>query len=250
MSTNKSRFQQLRPARVAAIGLGIGASILGSGAALLGGMAMSFAAALGIGMACLIYFLFIAKPLNSAVMAAVNSSEIEDNKPIPVDRIDQLTGLANENGLSAWFSEKCGKIAADGKGIIVLSADLADFEQIERTRGKAISDAVLIEVSKRVASCTSSDGIAARTSGDEFAAVATVVPINSAEVAAEHAGKLAELIQRPVELPSGVIWIGGSVGAAYGSPLEGEKVLARARDALVKAKKLGRGHYVVAPSIE
>jgi diguanylate cyclase (GGDEF)-like protein len=145
----------------------------------------------------------------------------------------------------AWFSEKAARIAADGKGIIVVSADLADFDAVEKTYGKEISEAVLIEVARRVATCTGSEGIAARTHGDEFAAVATVVPRQFAEFAAEQAGKLAELIQRPVELPSGVVWIGGSVGAAAGSVNDGASVLAHARDALQRAKRLGRGHYVV-----
>jgi diguanylate cyclase (GGDEF)-like protein len=164
---------------------------------------------------------------------------------ISPDRLDPLTGLANENGLMAWLSEKGARIAADGKGIIVVTADLEDFEKIEQTHGKEVSDAVLIEVARRVATCTGSEGIAARTNGDEFAAIATVVPANYAEYAAEQAGKLAELIQRPVELPAGVVWIGGSVGAAAGPVFDGGVILENAREALKKAKRLGRGHYVV-----
>lgn len=226
------------------------ASLAGSVAERFGGMSASLCVAIAIGLISVCCFFIAEKLKNRRASASSGVSASNKIEEIPIDRIDALTGLANENGLSAWFSEKCGKLAADGKGIIVLSADLADFDQIERSRGRAISDAVLIEVSKRVASCVGMDGIAARTSGDEFAAVATIVPLHSAEAAAEQAGKLAELIQRPVELPSGVVWIGGSVGAAYGLPLDGEKVLARARAALVKAKKVGRGHYIVASPLE
>jgi diguanylate cyclase (GGDEF)-like protein len=164
---------------------------------------------------------------------------------IPSDRIDTLTKLANENGLMAWLAEKSTRLIADNKGIIVLSADLADFDQVERSYAKPIVDAVLIEVARRVATCTGADGIAARTSGDQFAAIATVVPANYAEVAEEEAGKLAELIQRPVELPTGVVWIGGSVGASYGAVTDGPLILAQSREALKQAKRLGRGHYVV-----
>ncbi len=71
------------------------------------------------------------------------------------------------------------------------------------------------------------------------------MPSRSLEFAEEQAGKLAEMLQRPVELPSGVIWIGGSVGVATGSPLKGPAVLGRARLALKKAKQIGRGHYFV-----
>ena len=31
------------------------------------------------------------------------------------DRIDELTGLANENGMLAWFRERAKRIAEDGR---------------------------------------------------------------------------------------------------------------------------------------
>lgn len=245
---NKHKFQvrPLAPAGILAVALGAGASMAGSLAFLAGGFVLAAVCALLIGSGTLLYFLFIEGRPATAIPANPSVDTVpDDDAPIPADRIDALTGLANENGLFAWFSEKGARFAADGKGIVVLSADLADFDQVERSRGKEIAEAVLKEVAQRVASCTGADGIAARTSGDEFAAVATVVPAHSAELAAEQAGKLAEMLQRPVELSTGVVWIGGSVGAASGSPLEGPAVLERAREALKKAKRLGRGHYVV-----
>ncbi len=246
MNKPKMQIRQLKPADITMIALGTGASLVGSIAFLVGGFALAAVCAALIGTGSLVYVLFIQGDKTAAAAPAFSPVEdVPDDAPIPADRIDALTGLANENGLFAWFSEKGAKLAADGKGIVVLSADLADFDQVERSRGKEIAEAVLKEVAKRVASCTGTDGIAARTSGDEFAAVATVVPAHSAEMAAEQAGKLAEMLQRPVELASGVVWIGGSVGAASGSPLEGTAVLDRAREALKKAKRLGRGHYVV-----
>ena len=205
-----------------------------------------------IGVAGTFTVLLLAFFATVAPRVAARAQEYDDvpetearKEAISPDRLDPLTGLANENGLMAWLSEKGARIAADGKGIIVVTADLEDFEKIEQTHGKEVSDAVLIEVARRVATCTGSEGIAARTNGDEFAAIATVVPANYAEYAAEQAGKLAELIQRPVELPAGVVWIGGSVGAAAGPVFDGGVILENAREALKKAKRLGRGHYVV-----
>jgi diguanylate cyclase (GGDEF)-like protein len=246
MSMQKIKIRRLRTPQIAVVVLALGASLAGSLSALSGSLVLSIGTAFFIAALCLVFFLFVYRAEASG--SSAGGALIPDTpvlSSIPPDRIDPLTGLANENGLMAWFSERGAKLAADGKGIVLLVADLADFDQIERARGKDIADAVLIEVSKRVATCTGDDGIASRNSGDQFAAVATVVPTNSAEVAAEQAGKLAELLQRPVELPSGVVWIGGSVGAAYGSPLEGANVLSRARKALDKAKRIGRGHYIV-----
>lgn len=183
------------------------------------------------------------KKTGSEALAAVRAPTTAE--AVPQDRIDELTGLANMNGFKAWFAEKAGRAAQDNKAIIVMAADLANFDQLVKARGTDQANAVLKEAAQRVSTFTGEDGIAARVEGDEFAAIATVVPSRSLELAAEQAGKLAEMLQRPVELPTGVVWIGGSVGAATGGPLEGLEVFERAKAALKKAKTIGRGHYFV-----
>ena len=251
MDISEKLHRRIKPIHVTIAILVTVASFIGTGLTLLFGPVISVIAGVGIGIACLLFFMFH-KEKNSTVVPPVVSETIPPSIPppepvheIPPDRTDQLTGLANENGLMAWLAEKGGRIAADGKGIVILAADLDEFSQVEHSYGKEIAESVLIEVARRVATCTGVDGIAARTSENEFAAIATVVPNHSEEVAAEQAGKLAELLQRPVELRSGVIRIRGSVGAAAGSVSSGAEVLANAREALVGAKRLGRGHYVV-----
>lgn len=223
-------------------------SVLGSASALAFGRA---GAAGGCAAAALLAYLFVrlrgGKPRGQSCLepaaapaAAPKSVPVE----IPADRIDGLTGLANENGLLAWFSDRSARLAADGKGIVVLVAKLDDFRLIE-SRGEEIAKAVLVEIAARVAVVAGSDGIAARTDGEEFASVVAVVPDKSEAIAAERAGHLVELLGRPVELPSGVIWVGGSVGAASGSPADGPGALARARAALSQAVRQGRGQCVV-----
>ncbi|OHD20332.1 MAG: hypothetical protein A2Y38_22655 [Spirochaetes bacterium GWB1_59_5] len=176
-----------------------------------------------------------------AVPGKVTVSETQ----IPMDRIDALTGLANANGLAAWFSEKAQRLTDDGKVIFILLADLDKADEIERLRGKETAEAVIKEVAKRVAGFTGSDGIAARTGNDEFVAVAAVLPANALEIVEESAGKLAEILCRPVDLGGGTIWIGGAVGAATGSPHDGDGILVRAKAALLKARKLGLGRFWV-----
>ncbi|MCX7024775.1 MAG: GGDEF domain-containing protein [Spirochaetes bacterium] len=182
---------------------------------------------------------------NAHSAPAASATGSGEPKTIPPDRLDALTGLANANGLSAWLSEKAGRMMEDGRGIIVLTADLDDYPQLEKRYGTTIADAVLIEVAKRVSVFAGGDGIAARTGTDEFAAIATVVPSRATELAEERAGQMVEMICRPVELSSQTVWISGAVGGASGSPRDGEKVLERARRAIVQARRLGRGRFFV-----
>ncbi len=228
------------------------ATLLGGLAALAGGvigMVVSVATVTGL----VVGFLFSAPSPKKSDLPVPPSPLPEKAPPkapeapkeIPPDRIDALTGLANMNGLNAWFAEKTARLAADNKAIIIMAADLANYAQLVRSRGQEQADAILKEAAKRVSTFTGEDGIAARTGSDEFAVVASVVPQKSAELISDQAGKLTEMLQRPIELPTGVVWIGGSVGAAMGKPTEGPEVLEKAREALKKAKKLGEGHYFV-----
>lgn len=229
--------------------LGLGASILGVGASLLaglpGGMAALVVSALAGGLLLSSFGpAFLAGGKKPAEGPAAKPAELAQ-KEIPEDRIDALTGLANANGLAAWFVEKRGRLEEDGRAIVVLVANLDAFEEVSRLRGKQTSDIIIIEVAKRVSAFVGDDGIAARSAGDEFVAIATVVPERAAEWAEEKAGKMAEVIGRPVEIGMSAIWIGGSVGAAVGRPPEGDAILARAREAFLKARRLGLGRYVV-----
>lgn len=183
-----------------------------------------------------------------SVSTPENFVEESPGKPqeIPPDRIDPVTGLANTNGLMAWFSEKGKKLAENNRALMVLAADLANYQDLVRSRGQSQADAILKEVASRIATFAGAEGIAARTGSNEFAVVATMLPRDSLELVAEQAGKLTEVLQRPIEYAGSVIWIGGSVGAARGGALEGPAILEKARKALGEAKKEGAGHYVVA----
>jgi GGDEF domain-containing protein len=231
--------------------LGLLSSILGAAGALLLGWPGAFIAIILAALlsALALRLVGLAAPAAAAPVPAPEASPAPPrDEPLVLspDRVDQLTQLANQNGLMAWFSERAPRHAEDKMSLVVLSAELGDFEPLVKSRGRAVADAVLVEVAKRVAVFSGKEGVAARTDlAGEFAALATVVPNNADEIAAEYAGKLAEMIQRPVELPTGTIWINGSVGAASGPAGEGEAILARARAARGRATRMGRGHYVV-----
>ncbi len=230
--------------------LGLGGALLGAGASLAAGLPGALGALVLAALAGALLMrgpglAFLAGGKPSPAPKAQAKADAQAAKAIPEDRIDTLTGLANANGLSAWFVDKRARLVEDGKGIVVLVANLDAFDEVTRLRGKDTADSILKEVAKRVSAFTGDEGIAARTGGDEFVAVATVVPEKAAEWAEEIAGKMAETIGRPVELGMSAIWIGGSVGAAVGKPSEGEAVLARGREAFLKARKLGLGRYVV-----
>lgn len=226
------------------------ACVLGCGATLLFGAAGGIAAILPAGL--LAFLLVPALGRKPAVPDAAPPPAPEEAPlppevmpEIPADRVDALTGLANANGLAAWFAENASDLERERKSIYVLLADLQGVADLERQRGREAAEAVIIEIAQRVSAFTGNRGIAARTGGNEFVAVAAVAPAGAAEVAEEQAGNLAETITRPVEFRGQTLWIAGSVGAAIGGPREGQRTLERAREALAKATELGPGRYIV-----
>lgn len=244
MSTQGSGISDQSRVIITAAAVGSASSLLGALGAAAAGVPGALAGIVlaGAVAAALVRFgaLGLSAGARPAPMVAVLS-----NESIPSDRIDELTGLANGNGLAAWLAEKAGMIAQEGRSIIVMNADLDNFDEIERRYGKPVSDTVLVEVAKRVAAFAGSEGIAARTGDDDFAAIATVVPAKAKELAEERGGQLVETLCRPVELASQTIWIGGAVGAAFGPPGEGTDILRRARAAIIEARRQGRGRFHV-----
>jgi diguanylate cyclase (GGDEF)-like protein len=250
MAKNSSGTRARSRINFAGIGVAVASGLLGAAGLAFGGIAGMAAAVVVAGAAAA--YILKQEPKAVAVPAPAQAPIPAASPPtpaapavIPPDRVDSLTGLANENGLMAWFAEKTPRLVEDHRGIVVLSAYLDGLDIITKKHGQAVADKVLIEVGKRVAIFIGPDGIAARTGGGEFASVATVVPDHAETFAADSAANLAEMLQRPVELPEGVVWIGGTVGSAYGPAAEGAGILERARSALERAKAIGLGHYVV-----
>lgn len=226
--------------------IALGAALVGSLGYGFGGIVGAILAVILAGLAGTLLVPALAPKSRVAPQAAAQVIPSAAPSPsIPEDRTDDLTGLANENGLKAWFAEHTPRLVEEKLSIIVLSASLEGFDAIVRGRGKVVADKVLIEVAHRIAAFAGEAGIAARTGGGEFASKVSVVAEHSVEKASEIAAKMAEVLQRPVEISEGVIWIGACVGAAAGPAAEGLGVLARARSALAKAKQVGLGHYVV-----
>ncbi len=220
------------------------ASLIGGVAALIGALAGLLVGALVTAVSVML-LLIIDLAIRQKESGERKTDQMPKTDSIPADRVDALTGLANENGLKAWFAEKTGRIAEDKKAIMVISADLANYTQLVAERGQEQADAILKEVARRIASFTGEEGIAARTGSDEFAVIATILPTKSLELVSDIAGKLTEMLQRPIEMSNGVVWIGGSVGAAMGKPSESKETLERARSSLKKSKQLGAGHFYV-----
>jgi diguanylate cyclase (GGDEF)-like protein len=150
---------------------------------------------------------------------------------------DELTGLANREQFCALLREELAAARSGGVPIAVMLIDLDRFKEINDTLGHHYGDAILRDLSSRLAARVGRSGIAARLGGDEFA----VVPAertHEPERLGQIAANLIECVQEPITIEQMTLEIGASIGVAR-APLDGEDVhaLLRCADVAMYAAK-------------
>jgi diguanylate cyclase (GGDEF)-like protein/PAS domain S-box-containing protein len=143
---------------------------------------------------------------------------------------DRLTGLPNRAAFMARLAE-----AQEGE-YALLFLDLNGFKPVNDRLGHSAGDAVLIEISRRIAATVQPNDFVARLGGDEFAVLVH-------ERAPDRAASLAEAIVQAVALPLAItqeqVELGVSIGIAFGSAQELEGLLEYADSAMYQAKAEG-----------
>jgi len=99
-------------------------------------------------------------------------------------RTDALTGLANRR---AYDARRAAALAQPDIVLGLLAIDIDHFKSVNDTHGHGAGDAVLMEVSRRMASvaATTPGSFLARTGGEEFS---LLVPLSRQERGAEPGG--------------------------------------------------------------
>jgi diguanylate cyclase (GGDEF)-like protein len=159
-------------------------------------------------------------------------------------RTDELTKLLNRREVFDRLRDLHGKTPRTGHGLAVLFVDFDKFKSINDTHGHAAGDEVLRITADRIRSCLRhDDDLGARVGGDEMMVVLHGVHgLADAEAVAE---KLRALAAQPVRFNGSTIPATVSIGVALAHPEESpEALVARADEAMYRAKQLGRNQVV------
>jgi diguanylate cyclase (GGDEF)-like protein/PAS domain S-box-containing protein len=151
---------------------------------------------------------------------------------------DPLTGLANRSLMHQRLEQA---LARPGGRAALLLLDLDDFKSVNDAFGHVVGDAVLVEVARRLESCTRPADLVARLGGDEF-----VVVLDGAddEAATAVAARVLEVLEQPVEHDGERFPVGASIGITLTAPAEGRGATELLRDAdiaMYDAKAAGKG---------
>jgi diguanylate cyclase (GGDEF)-like protein len=164
---------------------------------------------------------------------------------------DALTGLWNRGAIIDLLKREVSRRQRTGDALGVIMADIDYFKKINDTHGHLIGDAVLQEVTRRLAVGVRPYDVVGRYGGEEFLVVFPGCNAANLIVGAE---RLRHCIgDQPIETSAGQISVTLSLGLASVEQNEKETLaceafLRTADEALYAAKARGRNRVEIAPA--
>jgi diguanylate cyclase len=155
---------------------------------------------------------------------------------------DALTSLGNRRHLERRATELLPALAAAGEPLSLALLDIDHFKRVNDRHGHAAGDQVLVHLAQLLRENTRGGDVLARHGGEEFVVLLPGMPL-------PRAAEVCERLRQRVAAhgwPLGERGITISIGLAASPPLALEALLARADEALYRAKRAGRNSVVVA----
>ncbi len=156
--------------------------------------------------------------------------------------IDELTGAANRSEFDRKLVQEWTFRTRYATALSLLIVDVDHFKSLNEQWGHVAGDAILREVSRRIASRVRRTEVVARSGGDQFAVIVPNYRKEAADLAEQLRTRVAEApfyVQgpdKPVHVPV-TISIGVAEASDVASPRE---LLAAAEEAMYAAKEKGR----------
>lgn len=174
----------------------------------------------------------------------VTAAKAAHEQLVHVAHHDALTQLPNRTLLLQRLRHSLSQ-ARSGAALAVCYMDLDGFKAINDRHGHDVGDALLVAVARRMERQLRPGDTVARIGGDEFVLVLTELP---ADAWAPVLDRLVEAVSQPVKLEGGpTVQVGASVGVAAASPeADAQALLSLADQALLRAKREGKGRVVLA----
>lgn len=174
----------------------------------------------------------------------VNAWRLEESRALSFQ--DDLTVAQNRRALEAELPRLVRESAAKRESLALLFLDVDNLKAVNSTHGHPTGSHLLQEVADRAKRLIRAHDRLYRYGGDEFC---ILMPGTVAEGAIKLGERLLRILaEDPLSLPHGTLPISLSIGlAAFPAHADGaEKLLAMADQALLVAKRKGKGRVEVA----
>jgi two-component system, cell cycle response regulator len=201
---------------------------------------------------------YLTKPFNpqelkARIRVGLRILELEDNLVQAREAMrfkathDPLTGVWNRGAILETLEREVWRSRREGVSLGLLIADLDHFKSINDTHGHPIGDAVLREVTKRMAADVRPYDAVGRYGGEEF--LVLLPGCNDSETQSKAERLRKAISQEPIATPVANLRITMSVGGiatAEWPQDSANQILRRVDAALYRAKKEGRNRTVMA----
>ncbi|HTL47815.1 MAG TPA: GGDEF domain-containing response regulator [Verrucomicrobiae bacterium] len=164
--------------------------------------------------------------------------------------LDPLTDLLNRHGLREAFSRELEILRRDHTGLILLTVDLDNFEQINQAMGRAAGDVILREIAGRIRTTLRMSDYVARVGSDEFIILLPGTRLAEGVRVAEKV-RLA-IAQASVSVHSGKgVYVTASlgIGVAHAATLSLDQLLSKTRKLLYRSKSEGKNRVAYDPGV-
>lgn len=194
---------------------------------------------------------FISKPFNLEELqvrmrAGTRIIELQQELRHKATR-DALTRIYNRGAILDILEQEIARHQRDGNPLAILFADLDHFKKVNDTYGHLAGDAVLREVTQRIANALRPYDSLGRYGGEELL---LTLPACSAEKAGEVAERIRHIVHATlIKTDYGMIAASVSIGVTALAPREQVSInvlLQRADEALYRAKNNGRNRVEMA----
>jgi diguanylate cyclase (GGDEF)-like protein/PAS domain S-box-containing protein len=156
---------------------------------------------------------------------------------------DALTGLPNQRLFHDRVQVAMAHAKRSGEKVAVCFLDLDRFKIINDTLGHRIGDALLREVSARLATCLREGDTLARLGGDEF--VVLLPSVGDVTAAGKIAQRLLDSLDAPMNIDGRELFVTASIGVSLfpDAGADPEALVKHADQAMYRAKDVGRATY-------
>lgn len=158
---------------------------------------------------------------------------------------DALTGLPNQRLFHDRVQVAMAHAKRTSEKVAVCFLDLDRFKVINDTLGHRIGDALLRDVSARLATCLREGDTLARVGGDEF--VVLLPSVSDTAAAGKIAQRLLDSLEAPMNIDGRELFVTASIGVSLfpDAGSDPESLVKHADYAMYRAKEIGRATYQV-----
>jgi diguanylate cyclase (GGDEF)-like protein len=159
---------------------------------------------------------------------------------------DALTGVCNRRTLMERGAHELRRSQRSHQPVTVLLLDIDRFKAINDTHGHAAGDAAIVALARCCRAALRTTDLFGRLGGEEFCAVLPDTPIEGGILVAENLRRRAAELRIPGRAAEVGFTVSIGVAARAADDDDMDRLLARADEALYRAKEGGRDRVVPA----